>query len=293
MSYLHAIKMALICMSGIALSGCLEEEIDARQTELVQGLIYKLHDKEPFSGRITGYPSRLLGLSINNSNCNVEMKNGLPDGQTECYFPNGQLSNQIEFDKGLLNGTWKEWSSANGELATSREYRQNKLHGKSEIYNVATGALAGEYHYQNGEFDGPQKAWSGDGKLITDLNWRDGKRTGFETTYDWEYTWVDGNKHGVQRRYVYFKDKRLLALEEEYQNGLLHGSRRELVGDNVGTEEVYANGVIQSRVKREIRNGKTILEQHFTRNPARDSQYNGLRRLSRTEWSATGTKMAT
>lgn len=271
MSYLHAVKMVLICMSGIALSGCLEEEIDARQSELVQGLIYKLHDKEPFSGRITGFPSRQMGLSIKIPTCNIEVDKGLPNGKAECYFSNGQLGQQLTFTKGLIDGTWKEWT-ANGELVASREFQQHKLHGKSEIYDASTGKLLRENHYLHGEYDGAQKVWSADGTLITDLQMSGGKKTGFETTYDKEYNWRDGEKHGVQRQYSTLKGERYLSTEEVYEDGLLHGTKRVFYSDGeLAFEEVYVQGVIQSKTERQIQYGKKTLERSFVRNPEKDS----------------------
>lgn len=275
MSYLHAIKMILIGMSGIALSGCLEEEIDARQTEVIQGLIYKLHDNEPFSGRITGFPSRTMGLSISSPACNIEVKKGLPDGQADCYFPNSQLSNQLVFSKGLIDGTWREWT-ADGKLAASRDYRQHKLHGKSEIYNTATGKLRAEGEYNDGQLDGSQKIWSISGDLITDLHWANGQKTGVETLQDWEYNWQDGKKHGVQKQYLSQRDKRYLYTEEVYENGLLHGTKRAFNSDGeLVLEEVYVQDAIQSRTERHIEYGKKTKERSFVRNPEKDSNYKG------------------
>lgn len=274
MSYLHAIKMALICMSGIALSGCLEEEIDARQPEIIQGLIYKLHDNEPFSGRITGFPSRQMGLTVNTPTCNLEVKKGLPDGEAQCYFSNGQLGQQLTFAKGLIDGTWKEWT-AEGELLGNREFQQHKLHGKSEIYNILTGKLLGEHHYENGERVGTQKVWSADGELITDLQWSNGKKTGFETDRDWEYRWRNGKKDGVQKRYWQSDEKRVVLREEEYLDGVLHGSVRNFDKDgNLATEETYAEGAIQSRTERHLQHGKNTFEKSFVRAPEKDSRHN-------------------
>lgn len=44
----------VICTSILFLQGC-SNEIDARQTEVNNGLIYKLHESEPFTGKLANY----------------------------------------------------------------------------------------------------------------------------------------------------------------------------------------------------------------------------------------------
>src|SRR4051812_46490807 len=100
---LHLQKLAFLlalCAPALFLQGC-SEKIDARQTETANGLLYKLHDSEPFTGTITNYP---INEFLNLGTCKVQYKKGLPDGTMTCETTDGAKLAEIEFKGGVKSG---------------------------------------------------------------------------------------------------------------------------------------------------------------------------------------------
>lgn len=69
--FYYPVRVVLFVVSLLALLlvGCSKyEKIDVRQTSLVQGLVYKLYDKEPFRGEVYNisgnYFSKLVNLDL-------------------------------------------------------------------------------------------------------------------------------------------------------------------------------------------------------------------------------------
>ena len=86
------------------------------------------------------------------------------------------LKEKSNFDKGKLEGDFKEWSD-NGQLIVEVNYDNGKKNG---LYNewFNNGQLKIKSNYLNGILNGNYERWSDEGKLVVDANYVDGKLEG-------------------------------------------------------------------------------------------------------------------
>lgn len=80
----RVLSLGFVLVSTLSLSGCFTEEVDTRQTHEIQGLLYKIHEKEPFTGRILNFPMSVMGL-YSVGTCSVEIKKACP--MVKCAAP--------------------------------------------------------------------------------------------------------------------------------------------------------------------------------------------------------------
>ena len=86
------IGIPLFCLTAL-LSGC-GEKIDVRQTETTNGLVYKLHDNEPFSGTVTDVHV------YQGFGCIAEFKKGVLHGAVNCTYDNGNKAIESHWAEG-------------------------------------------------------------------------------------------------------------------------------------------------------------------------------------------------
>lgn len=195
------------------LQGCKKQVIDVRQTQVIQGLIYKLHDKEPFTGQInnmagnyfadlaklnySGLTSKHFGalwprFNTNQASCIVNVVNGIVDGSADCV-KDGQIVYKGTFVNGLKQGSEEFIATLRKRSPIDRErpihYKNNwdkgLRRGIEEIYILPNQILIEQINWKNGRKEGEEKHWTADGKLLlVDLNWADGQKTGFERSLD-------------------------------------------------------------------------------------------------------------
>lgn len=238
--------LTLTLMSATLISGCFSEEIDYRQTHENQGLIYKLHDTEPYTGRILNFPISLLGL-VNAGSCTIEFQKGLPSGETICSSRSGAIVGRLHFRSGEKDGTEERYDAETGKLTHRIQWHKNRQHGLFVQFNPVNGKIIAEVNFWNGQKDGTEKYWTDDGKtLITSLEWKNGKETGFDNRYNRQRALVDGLPHGRQ---LEFSNEDIT--EKNYKMGVRHGLQKSSIHGIPHQEEVYEDGIIMSRVVRE------------------------------------------
>ena len=177
----------------VLLTGC-NETIDVRQLETINGLRYKLHEHEPFTGTVINY-RQISTLT----NCTVELKKGQLDGSYVCLNRKGFTVIDATYKEDLKHGVEEIRDDQKGYLYSTTGWKNGRRHGLEERYNP-NGDLIEQAHWFNGKKDGDDKQWDIEGKiLLRHYNWVDGKATGFCKCYNVEETYVDGKLHGVQR----------------------------------------------------------------------------------------------
>lgn len=156
-------------------------------------------------------------------------KNGKLDGEQVFYYPeNGNIRGTQMVVNGVKSGPEKGWGKD----------------GKNLLIDL---------NWVDGKASGFQKGVDDDGKLITDLVFKDGKSTGVQTVtqsyfYD-QYTFKDGLLHGSHRRFSNMSgSKHQIELEENYVNGKLDGVVRIYSNGNVDREKFYKDGEEVSKV---------------------------------------------
>ncbi|MHC8287438.1 toxin-antitoxin system YwqK family antitoxin [Pseudomonas sp. XS1P51] len=246
-------------MSSLSLSGCFTEEVDTRQTHEIQGLLYKIHEKEPFTGRILNYPMSVMGL-FSVGTCSVEIKKGLPDGDMRCSDNAGTLVALAQFEGGKREGREEKYDPKTTKMTSRGHWSKGQLDGVQELFNAETGDLIGETHYIAGKKVGTEKLWDASGKtLITSLDWQNGLQSGFDNRGEHRSNRLNGKEHGLQQSFSVHSNKYYLSSENNYVNGTLDGAQKEFdFQGNVLEESVFSNGVRQSHTQNKYEDGRLV-----------------------------------
>jgi MORN repeat variant len=85
----------------LALIGC-KNEISERDTVVRDGLLYKISDEHPFTGVVTGRSRDRDSRAL--YRFEKEYKEGIQDGMTSFWYPNGKLESKATYADGDING---------------------------------------------------------------------------------------------------------------------------------------------------------------------------------------------
>ncbi|MHD0644841.1 toxin-antitoxin system YwqK family antitoxin [Pseudomonas aeruginosa] len=241
-----------VALATLGLSGCFNEEIDARQTQEIQGLLYKVHADDPFTGRVLNYPMNFLGI-MSLGSCAMDIKKGLPDGEVRCSDNSGNILATGEFKAGKRNGKEEKFDPATGTKTFAGNWKDGRQDGLQEQFNPKNGKLIHEVHYSAGQKDGRERVWDDSGeKLTTDLVWENGRQTGFVSGgASLQYnTYLNGKRNGVQKSFGIDGNRLFVMSEENYVNDEPDGVQKKFNSDGKVTESsVFDHGKIRSRTK--------------------------------------------
>lgn len=292
----------------IGLSGC-GKEVDYREIQTVNGLMYKLNDSDPYTGIVKEDP--LLMSEIHEDSftykaildvqsgaiCDSEVVRGKYDGEKVCQLKGNKVA-EIEYKNGLLNGIRKLWSDKNGKLIFETTFKDGKKNGENIIYNPETGEKAVVENYAAGKLHGQQKIFMANeiknpvllklfapDDVISDLDWKDGKKTGKTFTFLTagieekdggksgfvgkgmiiEENWKAGLQDGSKKVYLFSADNpkdRTLRNESAFKEGKPIGTHTEYYsGDQILRQKEYDDdGVPKGGFERSYDNGKVLSE---------------------------------
>ncbi len=96
----------------------------------------------------------------------VTIKNGLRNGFSWVYYPNGKVKKMITYKYDLKQGL-SEWYYENGQLFQQTPYLNDKIHGVRKKYHK-DGWLMAEIPYENGEPIPGTREYISSGELIND-----------------------------------------------------------------------------------------------------------------------------
>jgi antitoxin component YwqK of YwqJK toxin-antitoxin module len=200
----RAARLVVVGLVGAFLTvvaGC-SKQIDAAQAQNIGGLIYKLHDNEPFSGTVINVSRfQVDALAGAGSTCALDMHDGKLDGQLTCKTDGGQQTIEQRWRQGQKNGAERVWETPSGRLHIGAEWKNGKLVGAYEVRNPTLDKLIEQRTYRGGELI-QRKAWDPTGQhLLIDLTISNGQQTGVVKFGETETNWVDGKEHGIQRQY--------------------------------------------------------------------------------------------
>lgn len=247
-NYHRCLALSTIILASLSLTGCLTEEIDARQTHEIQGLLYKIHAKDPFTGRVLNYPVSVLGL-FNVGRCAVDVKNGLPDGEMRCSDNAGVVVAIGEFKEGKRNGKEEKFDAKTGNKTAVGHWLNGLQDGAQEQFNPQNGERILEVHYTAGKKDGRERAWSVErNELIADLEWKNGLQSGFDNRGAQHRNYLNGKLHGLQKDFSIANDRFYVASEKNYENGLMHGVQKDIdAHGNVTEMSVFEHDKLRTR----------------------------------------------
>lgn len=242
------LTLSAITLASLSLTGCFTEEIDARQTHEIQGLLYKVHAEDPFTGRVLNYPMSVLGL-FNVGTCAADIKKGMLDGELRCSDNAGRLLATGEFKASKRNGEEKRFDAMTGKMTMIGHWTNGRQDGVQEQFNPQNGERILELHYTAGKKDGRERAWNNEGnQLIADLEWKNGLQSGFDNRGTQHHTYLNGKLHGPQKHYVLDGNRLYVSREENYENGLMHGVQKHIdARGNVTELSVFEHDELRTR----------------------------------------------
>jgi antitoxin component YwqK of YwqJK toxin-antitoxin module len=246
-AWLNPLWLLAAIGSAIALSAC-SKSIDVAQTQIVNGLVYKLNDSDPFTGEVKNASSLAISREAEQGACVLHYKAGRLHGNVICQGENGKKILEQEWDQGQKEGTEKIWDAATGNLHIEEHWKAGKRDGLFELYNPLIGKRVVRNEYKNGQVEGEQKIW--DAKtgevLLVDMVWHNGLQTGVSKLRETEETYKDGKLNGAKRHYA-MTDPQYIAAASEADRVVerVRGGgwfAAQLPGTKVDQEEVYENG---------------------------------------------------
>jgi antitoxin component YwqK of YwqJK toxin-antitoxin module len=242
----------------LLLGACSSQKIDERQTDDIQGLVYKHGDSDPFTGTVIH--SKLKRFqSVIVDDCSVNYKKGVLDGEMDCSDNNGTKVFEANFVDEKKSGVEKRWSASTGELTYQASWDAGNKDGVEKTYDPTGKTLLQQITWSGGAQAGTEKTWDAQGKLMTDLDWKDGKQTGTQRTDTGtqiiEVTYKDGRYDGVKK----ISDTTGVIEETSFKMGVLSG-----------TQTFYRFGVPE--VVRKWIDGK-IVSQSITRHIDKNTVY--------------------
>ena len=112
------------------------DDVEYRQSEEGELLLYEIGEEEPFEGIIVDE------YDNGHTNCKIEFKDGLRDGNFTFWRENEIPLSKGEYRKGLRHGKFIAYGGA-GELVSEKTYANGKLNGPCNFY----------YRYSNDEVE--------------------------------------------------------------------------------------------------------------------------------------------
>ena len=118
--------------------------IKATDIDVKGNVVYEAGQNAPYTGFIETYNEKNVLVA------RTEFKNGIQDGSSKIYFPNGKLYSEASFKNGK-------------QVGVQKDYYEN-------------GKLQGEATYKNGQLDGVAKLYDESGKVVEEATFKNGKQ---------------------------------------------------------------------------------------------------------------------
>ncbi len=168
----------------------------------------------------------------------VPCKDGKPDGLCKYYYEIGGLRFEKNFKSGVQEGPVKEYDG-NGKVISEKSYVNGKVEGESRIYSG--GKLLTQENFKNGQRNGLSVDFYPDGTKRQETPYVFGNINGSEKEYDvkgniiTETEYKKGKKYGSSTSYMNGKPSSVA----EYKSGVLAGRKRFDDDGNAWMEETY------------------------------------------------------
>lgn len=268
---------------AVSLLGC-GKEVDYKEIQVVNGLMYKLNDSDPYTGVIKEDPLLMSEIHEDSftykaildvqsgATCTSEVKHGKYNGKKTCQLKGNKVAD-IEYKNGMLDGVRKLWSDKNGKTIGETHLKEGKKDGENIVFNPETGDKSLLENYEQGKLSGHQKKWGayypkdveeivGSSELLDDVTWDNGKKSG-KTVEVIVVGKAESKKPGqdsvataISLKEENWKndlldgDKKTYRVEAQYPNKkILIGSGEYREGKPVGVHTTYANEKITSEKK--------------------------------------------
>ena len=102
--------------------------IKATDIDIKENVVYEVGQNTPYTGFIETYNEKNVLLARS------EFKNGIQDGSSKIYFPNGKLYSEATFQNGKQVGVQKDYYE-NGKVKIETTYKNGQKTGPAKIYD--------------------------------------------------------------------------------------------------------------------------------------------------------------
>ena len=117
--------------------------IKATDIDVKGNVVYEAGQNAPYTGFIETYNEKNVLLARS------EFKNGIQDGSSKIYFPNGKLYSEATFQNGKQVGVQKDYYE-NGKVKIETAYKNGLRNGVSKAYDE-NGKLVEQATFKNGK----------------------------------------------------------------------------------------------------------------------------------------------
>lgn len=217
----QSFKLKCVLAMSMLVSACTGNVLEFRNAEIVHGKIYEQDANEPFTGKVTNVPDKLVlstqrgfeqfgaftvqfvlpaqqrqiianmvGLSGNallgDSHCEVQVNKGVLNGDAVCFGKNNNSKIfEMSFVDGQLDGEFLYYGPKGGDhVVAELSMKKGLPDGKHLIHSQPKGNIIFEMVWENGKGQGKQKIYNEvTGELTSVLTYVDGKVEGDMVRY--------------------------------------------------------------------------------------------------------------
>ena len=192
--------------------------------------------------------------------CQIQFVKGVLNGTWKEYYPNDELKQETSYTNGEQNNEWKIWYS-NGQL-----FVEGKCNGENtQWYN--TGELMNKYTRINNKQEGEFKEWYKNGTLMIDTTYKNNIIVGHFKNYypngqlNMELCCSEGSLKPIPHfkidgEFNQFYENGNLWIQSNYKYGFLQGQYKEWNKDGILVKECnYNNGQLHGEWKEYNTNG--------------------------------------
>lgn len=217
----------------LALAGCSESQLDYRNAEVSNGLIYAGSENKPFTGLVTNVPENFMrannGYMDTLFNLNQTLKS-LRSDRNMYMGRNFVCDAQVE--KGFISGDVSCYQAKSRTLRYTAQYKDGNMDGALQIYAIDGQTRLAKAAFSQDLIDGKVEFWSPNtGKLVYLRTARNGKSDGVQENYDensgqttYKAKASNGQLIGTVER---FSAQGKRVSEVPYDNGTPHGVAHE------------------------------------------------------------------
>lgn len=137
--------------------------ISYSQLNISEDGLYYDENNELYSGNYIEFHSN------GNKRIELNLKDGLKDGEVHIFFENGTLNEIRTYKAGVMHGTWTMWNNIGIKIGVAN-YQDNLKHGEWFIWDE-NGQMRFSMFYNKGEKSGTWKMWNENGELISEAKY--------------------------------------------------------------------------------------------------------------------------
>lgn len=217
----------------ITLAGCSESQLDYRNAQVNNGLIYSGSDNRPFSGLVTNVPENFIrsGGGYNDILLNLNQILRKLNSEKNTYIGRTFICD-AQVEKGYISGAASCYQSRSRALRYTAEYKNGNMNGDLNIFAADGKTPLAKAYFSDGQVNGAIKIWSPNtGKLVYLRETKNGKLDGALENYDEttaQVTYKSAAKDGlIIGKAETFTPEGKIITQIPYDDGVPHGPAYE------------------------------------------------------------------